>query len=158
MASKQDLVPTQMSADELWHETQELFDAAAYYMDGLMFATMGASAGSEMLLTRAYNKLAKQDGDPDATTLLMGWDNIPVRSEKSLYDLAMWIREDKNLTDYILNTPSHELAEKLDARRFCSSLSVSLNLSPASRPTWIPSGTLSSNSTSPKTCRATTPK
>ena len=33
-----------------------LFEAAAFYMDGLMFATMGASAGSEILLTRAYDK------------------------------------------------------------------------------------------------------
>jgi len=113
VSSKRDLVPTQMSAAELWHEAQELFNAAAYYMDGLMFATMGASAGSEMLLTNAYNKLAKQDGDPDATTLLMGWDNIPVRSEKSLYDIAMWIRKDKNLTEYVLKTPSYELAEYL---------------------------------------------
>jgi phosphoenolpyruvate synthase/pyruvate phosphate dikinase len=114
VANKQGIVPAQMSADELWSEVQELFNAAAYYMDGLMFATMGASAGSEMLLTRAYDKMAKQEGDPEATALLMGWDNIPVRSEKSLYDLAMWVKEDENLSDYILNTPSKNLVEKLD--------------------------------------------
>jgi pyruvate,water dikinase len=113
VANKRDLIPTQMSAAGLWHEIQELFNAAAYYMDGLMFATMGASAGSEMLLTNAYNKLVKQDSDPEATALLMGWDNIPVRSEKSLYDIAMWISRDKNLAEYVLNTSSHDLAEKL---------------------------------------------
>jgi phosphoenolpyruvate synthase/pyruvate phosphate dikinase len=109
---KQDLVLQEMSAAELWHETQELFEAAAYYMDGLMFATMGASAGSEMLLTNAYNKLAKQEGDPEATTLLMGWDNIPVRSEKSLYDIAMWVRENDELEKFILETPTAELVKK----------------------------------------------
>lgn len=113
VASKWDLIPTQLSATELWHEIQELFNAAAYYMDGLMFATMGASAGSEMLLTNAYNKLAKQDGDPEATALLMGWDNIPVRSEKSLYDIAMWVQENEELKKFTLTTPSHDLAEKL---------------------------------------------
>jgi len=112
VASKRDLIPTQLSAAELWHESQELFNAAAYYMDGLMFATMGASAGSEMLLTNAYNKMAKQEGDPDATALLMGWDNIPVRSEKSLYDIAMWVRENDELEKFILETPTAELVKK----------------------------------------------
>lgn len=114
VASKKDSIPTEMSAAEIWSETQELVNAASYYVCGLMFATMGASAGSEMLLTRAYNKLARQEGDSDASTLLMGWDNIPVRSEKSLYDIAMWIREDESLTNYVINTSSHDLAEKLD--------------------------------------------
>jgi phosphoenolpyruvate synthase/pyruvate phosphate dikinase len=114
VASKKDSVPTEMSAVELWNETQELVNAASYYVCGLMFATMGASAGSEMLTTSLYNKFAKQDGDPDASVLLMGWDNIPVRSEKSLYDIAVWIREDESLTDYILDTSSHDLVEKLD--------------------------------------------
>jgi len=112
VASKQGLVLREMSAAELWHETQELFEAAAYYMDGLMFATMGASAGSEMLLTNAYNKMAKQEGDPEATALLMGWDNIPVRSEKSLYDIAMWVRENDELEKFILETPTAELVKK----------------------------------------------
>jgi phosphohistidine swiveling domain-containing protein len=114
IANKKDSVPTAMSAVELWHETQELVNAASYYVCGLMFATMGASAGSEMLTTNLYNKFAKQEGDPDASVLLMGWDNIPVRSEKSLYEIAMWIRRDKNLTDYVLSTPSHDLAENLE--------------------------------------------
>ena len=110
---KKDLVPGEMSAEELWREIQEHVDAYAFYICGIMFATMGASAGSEGLLTRAYNKLAKQNGDPDASVLLMGWDNIPVRSEKSLYDIAVWIRRDKNLTDYVLNTSSHDLNKNL---------------------------------------------
>jgi len=112
VTSKRDLIPTQLSAAELWREIQELFNAAAYYMDGLMFATMGASAGSEMLLTRVYNKMAKQEGDPEATALLMGWDNIPVRSEKSLYDIAMWVRENDELEKLILKTPTKELTAK----------------------------------------------
>jgi len=115
VAVKQDLSPAQMSADELWSETQALFEAAAFYMDGLMFATMGASAGSEMLLTRAYNKMAKQDGDPEPATMLMGWDNIPVRSEKSLYDIAIWARENGELAKYLLETPTADLAAQISS-------------------------------------------
>ena len=103
-----------MSAGELWLGAQEVLTAALYYATGLLFATMGASAGSEGLLTRVYNKFAKQEGDPDAACLLMGWNNIPVRSEKSLYDLAMWIREDEKLTGHILDTSSHDLVKNLE--------------------------------------------
>ena len=59
-----------------------------YYVTALLFATMGASAGSEMLLTKVYDTMAKREGDPPAAALLMGWNNIPIRAEKSLYDLA----------------------------------------------------------------------
>jgi len=103
-----------MSAGELWRDAHELMTAAMYYAAGLMFATMGASAGSEGLLTQVYNKFARRQGDPEANVLLMGWDNIPVRSEKSLYDIAMWIREDEKLTEFILNTSSHGLVEHLE--------------------------------------------
>jgi pyruvate,water dikinase len=113
VASKKDLMPADMSAGELWHETQELANAAAYYICGLMFATMGASAGSEGLLTQIYNKMARQEGDPDAITLLMGWDNIPVRSEKSLYDLATWAQENDELARYLLETPTADLAAQI---------------------------------------------
>jgi len=84
-----------------------------YYAGGLLYATMGASAGSEALLTQVYNKFAKRDGDPEANVLLMGWDNIPVRSEKSLYDIAMWAREDDALVKYLLETPTTELAGQI---------------------------------------------
>lgn len=103
-----------MSASELWREAQEILTAAMYYATGLLFATMGASAGSEGLLTRVYNKFAKQEGDPEGNSLLMGWDNIPVRSEKSLYDIAAWIREDEHLNAYILDTSSHDLGVNLE--------------------------------------------
>lgn len=103
-----------MSAGELWQDAQEVLTAAMYYATGLMFATMGASAGSEGLLTRVYNKFARREGDPDANVMLMGWDNIPIRSEKSLYDLAVWIRENEKLTAYILDTSAHDLVLSLE--------------------------------------------
>jgi phosphohistidine swiveling domain-containing protein len=115
VASKRDLAPAQMTTSELWREVQALVEAAAYYVCGLMFATMGASAGSEGLLSGAYNRLAKQNGDPDASALLMGWDNIPVRAEKSLYDIAMWVAQDEDLAEYMLNTPSENLAAQLES-------------------------------------------
>jgi phosphohistidine swiveling domain-containing protein len=102
-----------MSCDELWHGSQTIMDAAAYYTCTLMFATMGASAGSEGLLTKVYNKYAQRPGDPPANVLLMGWDNIPSRAEKSLFDLAGFCREHEQLKATVLNTPSNKLVEGL---------------------------------------------
>jgi pyruvate,water dikinase len=105
--------PSKMSAQELWVDAQRIVDAATYYICGLMFATMGASAGSEGLLTKVYEKLAQRDGDPPAATLLMGWDNIAVRAEKARYDLAMWCKDHPALDAYIQVTPAAKLAEQL---------------------------------------------
>ncbi len=107
--------PAEMDSAELWRTSQEILDAAMYYICALMFATMGASSGSELLLTRTYDKLAKREGDPPASALLMGWDNIPARSEKSLYDLAMWAAQDEGLKTCLLSAPAETLAAQLDS-------------------------------------------
>jgi rifampicin phosphotransferase len=112
---KKNLQPAQLSDSELWTQAQDLVSNAAYYVCGLMFATMGASAGSEGLLTRVYNKMAKQNGDPDAAVLMMGWDNIAVRSEKSLFDIAAWVREDEMLSNFVQDTPTAALADHIAA-------------------------------------------
>jgi pyruvate,water dikinase len=109
----QEKSPGQMSTSELWQTVNEIDDSAMYYVATLLFVTMGPMAGSEVLLTKVYDKFARLEGDPPATTLLMGWDNIPVRAEKSLYNLAMWIRENPVMAEHILNMPSTELAVQL---------------------------------------------
>jgi pyruvate,water dikinase len=98
---------------ELWSEAQEAVHAAMEYVASLLFATMGASAGSELLLTNVYNRMVKRDGDLPAHTLLMGWDNIPLQYEKSLYDLAQWCRERPALAQAVLDTPARRLVERL---------------------------------------------
>lgn len=115
VASYQSKVPAAMPAGELWGDIQGLVDAATYYVCGLMFATMGASAGSEMLLEKVYQKTVKQEGDPAVAALLSGWDSIPVKAEKSLYDLAQWSRQQPGLSEYLLATPGTDLARALVA-------------------------------------------
>jgi pyruvate,water dikinase len=107
--------PGEMGTSELWREAQVTVDAAMRYVVALLFATMGASAGSELLLTNVYNRVARREGDPPAPVLLMGWNNIPAQAEKSLYDLAMWCRERAPLADYLLQVPSEDLARQLAA-------------------------------------------
>lgn len=107
--------PEKMMVVELWQDAQDILAAAMYYACGLLFATMGASAGSEGLLTQVYRKFARQAGDPEADVMLMGWDNIPVRADKALYDMAAWARENETLASYLLETPAVELAERLSS-------------------------------------------
>ena len=105
--------PAGMTSTELWQAIQKVMDSAGYYTCTLMFATMGASSGSEGLLTKVYQKMVQRAGDPSATALLMGWNNIAIRAEKSLYDLSGFCREDETLKAHVLNTPSDRLVEQL---------------------------------------------
>ncbi|HSQ16496.1 MAG TPA: PEP/pyruvate-binding domain-containing protein [Anaerolineales bacterium] len=105
--------PAEMSDAELWQAAQDTVEAAMYYVTALLFATMGASAGSEMLLTKLYDSMTKRDGAPPASALLMGWNNIPIRAEKSLYDLAMTCREHPGLVEYLLQTHTGQIAVQL---------------------------------------------
>ena len=79
-----------MPTAELWAAIQEVNDAAMLHLASLLVATTGASAGSEVLFTRVYEKMIRREGDPAAVTFLMGYDSTPIRAEKSLYDVAMW--------------------------------------------------------------------
>ena len=100
-------------AAELWAGVQEVNDAAMLHLATLLVATTGASAGSEMLLTRVYEKMARRSGDPAAPVFLMGYNSIPIQAEKSLYDLAQWCRQQPGLVETILNTPTAEIVAQL---------------------------------------------
>lgn len=115
VARMKEKVPAEMSNAELWQAAQENVDAAMYYVTALLFATMGASSGAEMLLTKVYESLAKRAGDPPASVLLMGWDSIPIRAEKSLYDLAMTCRAHPGLVEYLLYTDTLTIVTQLQS-------------------------------------------
>jgi rifampicin phosphotransferase len=117
IAARHDLDIEAMTSAELWAEVKTLVDEASYYTCALLFATMGASAGSEALLTQLYQKMVRREGDPPAQAMLMGWDNLPIRAEKSLYDLARFCRERPLLAAHLLDEPSTALADELEGRR-----------------------------------------
>jgi pyruvate,water dikinase len=117
VAARRGMDPQAMTSAELWTEVKALVDEASYYTCALMFATMGASAGSEGLLTQLYQKMARREGDPPAQDMLMGWDNLPIRAEKSLFDLAGFCKERPSLTAPLLEAPSTALADELECGR-----------------------------------------
>ncbi|MFO7696325.1 MAG: PEP/pyruvate-binding domain-containing protein, partial [Anaerolineae bacterium] len=99
---------TDLSAVQLLDGVREIVRAAMYNLTAQM-TWMGACAGSELLFTRVYDKLVKRSGDPDATVFLMGYDSIPIRAEKSLYDLAEWCRSRAETNAHVLHAPSKVL-------------------------------------------------
>ncbi|MBN1922117.1 MAG: hypothetical protein JW892_12785 [Anaerolineae bacterium] len=109
----QSRAPETLSLDELWAGIQELNTAAMLHFSALLVATTGASAGAEMLFTNVYNKLLRRTGDPEASVFLMGYDSTPIQAEKSLYDLAEWIRTQPELGEHFLSTPTADLVAHL---------------------------------------------
>ena len=110
-----------LSAGELLDGVREIMGAAMYNLTSQML-WMGACAGSEAIFTRVYEKLIAPRLDEDvrpanATVFLTGWDNTPIRAEKSLYDLADWCKTQAPLAAYIQNTASERLWAQLDGEQ-----------------------------------------
>jgi phosphohistidine swiveling domain-containing protein len=104
-----------MTAEEIWQDTCELTYAAMYHLSILQVDTLGAAAGSEGLFTALYNKFLRRDGDPDAPAFVMGYDTTPVQSEKSLYDLALWAKDQPELAAFMLETATSTIEAALES-------------------------------------------
>ena len=103
-----------LSPAELLAGARELVGAFAQHLGALMASTMGPSAGSETLFTRVYEKMVRQEGDPAAAAFVMGYESIPIKGEKALFDLGQWCRERESLATYLTNTPTERLLAQLD--------------------------------------------
>jgi phosphohistidine swiveling domain-containing protein len=114
------------SAAELLAGVNDLLGAFAQHLGSLMASTMGPSAGSEMLFTNVYEKLVRREGDPVAPAFLMGFDSIPIKGEKALYDLALWCQQHAALAAYLTNTPAYQIAAQLDHDDMPESVSAEL--------------------------------
>jgi pyruvate,water dikinase len=98
---------------EILEATRQLAEAA---IDGYMALVSGvipAAWMSEAWFTWTY-KFIRKTGDPQAPTFLMGFDSLPIRAEKALYDLAQWAQEQDSLRTYLLDTPTDQLMKDLD--------------------------------------------
>jgi phosphohistidine swiveling domain-containing protein len=107
-----------LSAGELLAGARDIVDGYAVHIGALMASTMGPSAGSEGLFTQVYDKLAKREGDPEASVFLMGFENAPLRAEKNLYDLAVWCKGREKLAAHLSAVSIEETAAAF-ARRLC---------------------------------------
>jgi rifampicin phosphotransferase len=103
-----DLTPAQ-----IWDGVHEIMAAFSHHLGALMGSTMGPTAGSEGLFTKVYEKLVRQEGDPHAPVFLLGFDSLPIKAEKALYDLAQCCRGEDDRAAYLLATPASLLASQV---------------------------------------------
>ncbi len=94
-----------LSSNEILGGIKEVFGAACVYFTDIQMCLPAASS-SEVMLTRFYNSLVKRKGDPEVTTFLLGFDTRALAAEKSLYDLAEWIKQEPGLLNWFLQTDS----------------------------------------------------
>jgi rifampicin phosphotransferase len=102
---------SELSTEELLAGVQQLVDAAAEYYTAVQ-TIIPAAATSEVLFTRFYDAVVRTKDDPPAQVFLLGFDSAPIRSEKSLYDLATWTRSHTELGEPLLSLPPQKFLDE----------------------------------------------
>jgi len=123
-----------VKAPELLAGVRELFEVAADYFCAAICRPIPQSNFSELFLRRFYNALIKRKEDLPATAFLLGLESLPLRAEKSLFDLAQWAKAQPELANYLQQTATQAVWAALQAEP-CLHLCWTSSL-PASRPTW----------------------
>jgi pyruvate,water dikinase len=103
-----------LSAKEILAGARELLDAGTEYYTSVQ-TIIPLAYISEALFTTFYNSFVRREGDPPAQTFLLGFDSMPIRAEKSLYDVATWSREHPGLARTLAGTPSEQILDLLGA-------------------------------------------
>jgi pyruvate,water dikinase len=80
------------SAVQLLDGARELTAEAAQYYLVVQSGILPGAYMSEALFMMVYDKFLKHNDDPAALTFVLGFDSAPILAEKSLYDLAQWVR------------------------------------------------------------------
>ncbi|MBI5842007.1 MAG: pyruvate, phosphate dikinase [Chloroflexi bacterium] len=103
-----------LSPSELLEGVRAVMYAAGKYYTVIQSSTLPSASSSELIFTGVYKMVSRKD-EPKAETLLFGLETVPLRAEKSLFDLGMWIREHPALRDLTFRTPTEELVAALKA-------------------------------------------
>jgi phosphohistidine swiveling domain-containing protein len=103
----------ELPAIELLKGVRELTEAAIDAYVALVSGVIPAAWITEGLFTVVYKTLIKRRGDAPVPAYLMGFDSLPIRAEKSLYDVAEWARGCTGMVAYLNNTPTSQIAAQL---------------------------------------------
>jgi rifampicin phosphotransferase len=101
-----------LSASELLKGVRAVFLAACRYFTTIQ-STLPTAATSEALFTQLYDRAIRRKRDPSATTFLLGLDTVALRAEKSLFDIAAWMRANPALANYLFQRPVARLEADL---------------------------------------------
>jgi pyruvate,water dikinase len=105
--------PSTLTAPELLAGIREIYSATAFGYTVGQSGPIGGAPASEFAFTRFYTTLVKTKSDPKPAIFLVGMESIPLRAEKSLYDLATWAKDQPGLADFLLQTPAETICAGL---------------------------------------------
>ncbi len=108
---QQDL--TAMKAANLLAGARELFGIAAEYLNISVDEPIPQSNFSYYSFQIFYTIFVKRKADPPVEAFLLGLETIPMRAEKSLFNLAKLLFARLELVDYLKRTPSREIWKAL---------------------------------------------
>jgi pyruvate,water dikinase len=100
---------------ELLECVRELTTAAVDGYLALVSGVIPAAWMSEGWFALRY-RFWKRKIDPWAAAFLMGFDNLPIRAEKNLFDLAQWVLQDEVLTVDILQSSTPVLKDCINLK------------------------------------------
>jgi pyruvate,water dikinase len=104
-----------LPAGELLEGVREILSVGiVHYIYSIQGGILPAAYMSETVFTGFYEKTVRKADDPPALTFMLGFDSLPIRSEKSLYDLAQWCRQRPELAAALVNSEAGQIAEWLD--------------------------------------------
>jgi rifampicin phosphotransferase len=105
---------SQMTTEQLLGGVEELVEAGAEYYTSVQ-TIIPAAASSEVVFTRFYDAVVRTKDDPPAQVFVLGFDSVPIRAEKSLYDLAGWSRNHSELAESLRTLPPQQFLERAAA-------------------------------------------
>ncbi len=104
-----------LTPSELLAGTREIFTQTALYYNMAQSGTIPTSMIRETTFGSVYKMLVKRKGDPNAEVFVFGSENLAIRSEKALFDLAMWVKEQPELADYLTRVSADEICAALSS-------------------------------------------
>ena len=104
-----------LAPSELLAGVREIFTETALYYNMAQSGTIPTAMVSEATFGAFYKMFVKRKDDPKTEAFVFGTENHAMRSEKALFDLALWIKGQPELADYIARTPAEEICEALHA-------------------------------------------
>jgi len=106
-----------LAPSELLAGVREIFTETALYYNMAQSATIPTAMISEATFGAFYRFLVKRKNDPQTEAFVFGCENHAMRAEKALFDLAIWIKEQPELANYIACTPAANVCQVLHADR-----------------------------------------
>jgi pyruvate,water dikinase len=99
-----------LNSHQIMEGIKTVFYAACVYFTRIQL-TLPAASISETLFTKLFQGTAHRTGITDTSIFLLGFDTIALQSEKNLWGISEWIKQNNTLNLYLQNNSATKIAE-----------------------------------------------